>query len=144
MEFKRFDYKMFEAAKHLAEKSDFPSFKIGCVLTYNGHIVGQGCNMNKSNPTQKKYNKYRNFRPGPVVRHTGHAEISAIRSVPYTVAQSIDWKKVKCYVYRISPGKRFKKGLARPCPACMAMLRDMGVRNLYFTTDDGYAYERLD
>ena len=34
-------------------------------------------------------------------------------------------------------------GIARPCPSCMAAIRDIGIRDVYYTTDDGFAYERL-
>jgi cytidine deaminase len=31
----------------------------------------------------------------------------------------------------------------RPCAGCMQALRDYGVFDIYYTTKDGYAYERL-
>ena len=142
---KNVDYKMFAEAYKMAMTSDFPAFKIGCVLSYKGHIIGRGCNMNKTTPVQKKYNRYRQFNKGnKPIRHTGHAEIRAIHSVPYTVAQEVDWKKVKIYVYRISPGKQFGHGLARPCDACRAFIKEKGIREIFYTTDDGYAMERIE
>lgn len=43
--------------------------------------------------------------------------------------------------YRIRKDQPF--GLARPCSSCMAAIRDLGIRDIYYTTNDGYAYERL-
>ena len=31
----------------------------------------------------------------------------------------------------------------RPCNACMAMLRDFGIEEVYYTTENGYAQERI-
>lgn len=135
------DMRAFDEARKVAEMSDYPGFKIGCVLYYKGHIIGRGCNTNKTNPTQKRYNRYRKFNKSPKpVRHSSHAEVQAVRSVQYTVAQEIDWKKVKCYTYRISPGRTSGHGLSKPCESCEHLLKDLGVREFFYTLDDGYGY----
>lgn len=33
--------------------------------------------------------------------------------------------------------------MARPCPSCMAAIKDIGISHIYYTTNDGYAYEKL-
>ena len=35
-------------------------------------------------------------------------------------------------------------GLSRPCPSCMAAIKDLGIRYVYYTTNYGYAYEKLE
>lgn len=137
------DYKNFEYAKNEANKSDFHCSHTGCVVVYKNSIVGKGHNTSKTHPIQKRYNrKYRDFNPGNIIDAL-HAEMMALLSIDIAVSLSIDWSKVKIYVYRISPGKELGFGLARPCPACMAALKDFGVQNIYYTTDDGYAYEKI-
>lgn len=139
-----FDYRMFDMARRVATESSFDSFHLGCVVTYKRHIIASASNSNKSHPMQKRYNRKRNFnKTDKAVHHSGHAEILALANIPYTLLQTIDWRKVKVYVYRISNGKLLKMGLARSCPACMAALRDRGIQHLYYTTDDGYCYERI-
>lgn len=32
--------------------------------------------------------------------------------------------------------------MARPCPACMSAIKELGIKNIYYTTDNGYAYEK--
>ena len=54
----------------------------------------------------------------------------------------IDFGKVKLYVYRIRKDQPY--GLSRPCPSCMAAIRDIGIKDIYYTTDNGYAYERME
>lgn len=142
---KKSDMKFFELAKKEAEKSDFARFHVGCVIVYQGQILSMACNTNKSDPMQKKYNRYRHFNnySAGCVNHAGHAEMLALKKIPYPVAIQLDWKKVKVYVVRIAPGLPLGFGLARPCAACMTAMREKGIRNFYYSTDMGYAHERI-
>lgn len=139
------DHKFFEEARRVALRADYPSFKIGCVIVYKGRIVGAGFNSRKTCPQQKYYNRrYRSFKKGakPIVDSL-HAEIAALRSIPHGVEKSIDWRKVKVYIYRVSVGKPNGHGLARCCPGCMNALKDKGVRHILYTTDDGLCCEEI-
>jgi len=141
-----FDTKMFEKAHEIAEESDFETFHLGAVITYKRHVVSMACNTKKTSPHQKYYNRrYRHFRKGTApASHTLHAEMRALNLISYPLGKDMDWSKVNVYIYRVAPGLPNQRGLARPCPACMAALRDCGVRNIYYTTDSGFAYERID
>lgn len=140
---KKFDYRMFEKARQVAATSTFKQFNLGCVIAYKGHIIATGANSNKTHPTQKKYNKkYRTFnKSDKPINDSTHAEIMALSSIPYPLEHSINWREVKVYVYRVCRGKRLGQGMARPCPACMAALKDKGIKHIYYTTDDGFAME---
>lgn len=143
---KRSDLRYFELAKREAEKSVFPRFHVGCVLVYNGYVLGSGFNSEKSDPIQKRYNRYRHFNNSDTtqpVNHAVHAELAAIKSVPYPVAQETDWSKVKVFTYRICVGHASGVGFSRPCPACMNCIKDRGIRQVYYTTDMGFAGERI-
>lgn len=145
MALSNFDMKMFNVAKSVAATSDFKNFHMGCVITYKKHIIAASSNMDKTHPMQKKYNKYRNFKHTPNnVKHSLHAEIAALTSISYPLGMQLDWNKVKIYIYRIAPGKKNQRGMARPCPACMQAIKDCGIQHVYYTTDDGFAYERLE
>lgn len=139
-----FDMKMFDVARRVAQESDFNNFHIGCVVVYKKHIIASACNSNKTSPVQKKYNKVRNFnKSSKPVKHSLHAEVRALSLIPYPLQQTINWREVSVYVYRICNGKRLGQGLARSCPGCMAALRDKGIRKLFYSTDDGYCLEEL-
>lgn len=143
---KNSDARFFKMAKKEAEKSSFPRFHVGCVVVYKGHVIASAHNLSKEAPIQKKYNHYRHFNNcshGPV-KHSLHAEIAALKSIPYPIAQQLDWKRVKIYIYRIAVGLPQKKGFARPCAACRQCIADMGIRDMYYTADTGYVYERID
>jgi len=143
--FNKFDYKMFKKARQVAETSDFGSFHLGCVIVYKHKVLASASNSTKTHPMQKKYNrKYRDFKHGekPIVDSL-HAEIAALSSIPYPIAQQIQWKDVSVYIYRICKGKPLGHGMARPCKACRNALRDMGINHLYYTGEDSFIYERL-
>lgn len=144
--FTKFDKKMFAKAREIADTSDFPHFHLGCVITYKHHILATASNSNKTHPKQKYYNhRYREFRKGSKpCCHSVHAEMAAINLIPYPIGVQIDWKDVNVYVYRIAPGLPNQRGMARPCAACLAAMTELGIRNFYYSTDGGYAYERLD
>ena len=147
LDIKKSDIRYFDFAQAEAEKSDFPRFRVGCCIVYKGHILSSAHNSEKEAPIQKKYNRYRHFKnyhSHVPVKHSLHAEIAAIKKIPYPIAQQVDWKKVKVYVYRIAPGLPNGRGLARPCAGCLQCLKDMGIRDIYYSTDFGFAHERID
>ena len=131
------DYKYFNKARHVASISDYKKQHIGCVAVYQGQVIGLGCNCNKTHPTQKFYNKYRIKSDNMLPKL--HAEISCINQIKHL---DINFSKVKLYIYRIRKDQPF--GLSRPCPSCMAAIKDLGIRHIYYTTNDGYAYEEVE
>lgn len=146
MSFTNFELRMFDAARMEAEKSTFGHFHLGCIITYKNKIIGKGFNSDKTHPMQQKYNRrYRKFNTsrGEFVKHSVHAEIAAISNIPYVVGKEVDFSKAKIFIYRICNGKRFGYGNARPCPACMNAIRELGIRHVYFTDDDGLSYLEL-
>lgn len=134
------DYKYFNKAKQAATISDYIKTHIGCVAVYQNQVIGIGCNSNKTHPIQKQYNRYRNLY---IVGHTEampklHAEISCINSIRHL---DINFSKVKLYIFRVR--KDGLIGISRPCPSCMAAIKDLGIKDIYYTTNDGFAHERI-
>lgn len=135
--FRNTDYRYFDKARQVATISDFNKVHIGCVAVYQGQVIGLGCNCNKTHPTQKFYNRYREYSDALLPKL--HAEISCINQIKNL---DINFSKVKLYIYRIRKDQPF--GLARPCPSCMAAIRDLGIKEIFYTTNDGYSYEKLE
>ena len=131
------DYKYFLKARQVATISDYYKTHIGCVAVYQGQVIGLGCNTNKTHPVQKFYNRYR--EPSDTMLPKLHAEISCINQIKHL---NINFSKVKLYIYRIRKDQPY--GMSRPCPSCMAAIRDLGIRDIYYTTNEGYSYERLE
>ena len=131
------DYRYFNKARRIADISDYNRVHIGCIAVYQGQIIGIGCNCNKTHPTQKLYNRYREQSDSMLPKL--HAEISCLNQIKHL---DINFTKVKLYIYRIRKDQPF--GLSRPCLSCMAAIKDLGIRDIYYTTNDGYSYERLE
>lgn len=125
------DYRFFNKARQTALVSDFHKTHIGCVAVYQGQIIGLGCNCNKTHPTQKYYNRYRKQSDSMLPKL--HAEINCINQIKHL---DINFSKVKLYIHRIRKDQPF--GISRPCPSCMAAIKD-----IYYTTNDGYVHERI-
>lgn len=126
----------FEAARMMAELSDFPKVKVGTVAVYKHHIISSGHNSKKTAPLQKKYNIYR-FSEETI--HSLHAELSCLK--PLIGRKDINFKHVDLYVYRA--GNNNTALLARPCPSCMKLITELGIKNIYYTTNTGYSYENI-
>lgn len=145
MKFSKFDMRMFNEAHKEAMKSTYKrrSQHVGAVITYKGHIIGRGCNSNKTHPLQKEFNRYRDYNNADVYSPDKlHAEISAICSISYTVGINVRWDKANIYIYR--PMNDTKMACAKPCPACMNAIKSLGIRHIYYTDSNGYSYLQLD
>lgn len=112
---------------------------IGAVAVYKGSIVATASNSNKTSPLQAKYNVYR-FREADTLDKV-HAEVGIVQKLRWKFGDSIDWSKVHIYLYR-----EYKDGSlapSRPCPSCMALLKELGIKKIYYTTEDGYVTEKI-
>lgn len=132
----------------VALTSEFHGTKVGAAIMYKGRIIGSGANSYKSDTSQKLYNRrnrtFENLgRDLPPHIDGIHAELKAIKSIGYTKTQETSFKSARLYVVRISKGQRYGIGLARPCPACMEAIRELGIRTVTYSTRDGFATERL-
>lgn len=130
--------RFFAHAKSVAEMSDF-RVRVGAVIVLGKQILSAGFISTRSHSIQARYDKYRNFRSGSEPKHSLHAEMMAL--IPLMNDKDIDWKRVEIYVFRICGDREF--GMARPCASCMAALIQFGIRNIFYTTDIGFAYEQV-
>ena len=126
----------FKTAKAISELSDFPKVKIGCCAVYKHKVISSGCNSMKTNPTQKRLNSHRFDDDTPA---TLHAEISCL--LPLINRKDIEFRDVSLYIYR--QYKNGKLTLSRPCPSCMALIRELGIRKIYYSGNDSYISEEL-
>lgn len=127
----------FKYAKSMSHMSDMPKNHLGCVVTYRNKIISTGFNCCKTHPIQRKYNKFKfDCDSTP---HKRHAEVHALAQIMHD--GEINWDKVQVYIYR--EHKNGNTAMARPCKACMRLIRDLGIHKINYTTEDGYASEIL-
>ena len=106
-----------------------PSRKqVGAILLKKNNIIAEATNLEKkTHPIQARWAQ----RAGLHEKIYLHAEIAAL---------------VKCrddadtiIVARINSEGKLRN--AKPCPVCAMALEEAGIRNVYYTTDDGFIYE---
>ena len=131
----------FEEAKRCSYKSDYigaASARIGAVAVLKGIVIAKGYNRNKTHPLQEKYNCYRyNTQSNHYYPSKIHAEMEVVSKIRNL---DIDFSKVTIYVYRET--KEGVLAMARPCKACTAALKDLGIKTVCYTTENGYCEER--
>lgn len=129
----------FNIAKEMSHFSDFHGPHIGAVVVSGKTILSTGYNTNKTRPLQHKYNIYRNFQDYKTSVAAGHAEINALSRL---IGKELDWEKISIFVYREL--RNGNKGCSRPCAACMKLIKDLGIKNIYFIDKEGrYCKERV-
>ena len=134
------DTHLFKMARACSLQSDYcGSARIGCVAVYKGSVLAKGFNSDKTHTIQSRYNVMRykdignRYLPSKI-----HGELAVLQKIKY---RDIDFSRVHIYVYR-----ELKDGtmaMARPCPACMTAIKEMGIKHIHYTTECGYAVERI-
>jgi len=136
------DSHLFQLARECSLKSDYTGggrAHIGAVISYKGAVLAKGWNTDKTHTAQNRYNVYRYKDCGnKYLPAKTHAEQSVLNKIKYL---DIDFSKVKLYVYReFHDGKL---AMCKPCPACLAAIKAMGIKKIYYTTETGYCKEEL-
>ena len=130
----------FNLARNACHYSDFMKARLGAVLIYKGKVMSVGWNSTKTSPLQKDLNRLREFEVDcSEAHHTLHAEVACL-----TKARDldIDWSRASIFVYRIK--KDDSPGLSYPCKGCMSLIKSMGIKNIYFSTENGFGYEWME
>jgi deoxycytidylate deaminase len=132
---KRF-YKMAREASFM---SDFRIARVGAVVVQGNCILSVGHNSTKTRPLQHRYNIYRHFQNYDESVPRQHAEIDALSPL---IGKEINWSKVSIFIYReLRDGT---PACSRPCEACMRLIKDLGIRDVYFIDENGrYVYEHV-
>lgn len=109
--------------RRLCEESVDYQHRLGAILLKGGAVISIGINHTGSS---KILRKYQHLRPQTLGIH---AEVSAILGITKAEAS-----KCVLIVGRVNSKGIF--GLAKPCPMCQEILREMGVRKVYYTTGE--------
>ena len=131
--------KYLNLAKSASNNSDFSQHKLGAVIVYHGTPLAFGCNSTKTSPVQKHYNRNRkNFDVNADYENNNslHAEMSCLLKIRNL---DIDFSKVSVFVYRQTANG--KTALSRPCEACRTAMKEQGIKDVYYTTKEGWAHE---
>lgn len=130
--FTKRDMQYFDVAVALAKTSPHFKNKLGAIIVLKNEVLSSATNLSKSHPMQKQYNFHRKI---DIIHDHLHAEI-------HSIVKSPDKRKLRgatIYVSRVRNDQ--KLGMARPCPACFNALKDFGIKEIFYTTDTGFAQE---
>ena len=110
-------------AKRMAQQSDSGRACHGAVLVKGGNIINAGHN-------KWSYSSFgRRFRHRDKGTSTLHAELATILNLDRSVTQGAD-----IYVVRVGSEGKFK--MSKPCPMCETALKHVGIKRVYYTTNN--------
>ena len=113
----------FSLARNVAANSPYGKIRHGAVLTKGGSIIN--ASFNKDN-----YTAFGSRVRSPLRGHaTVHAELGCILGLPRDVTSGAD-----LYVCRINRKGEFR--FSKPCSMCHEALKHVGVKRVYYTTND--------
>jgi len=121
-------YRFLKYAVEEAGKSEHRQ-KVGAVIFDKSRLISKGYNK----PQRSVKHLKRKFQKWP---GTVHAEVDAI------IRSKRDLKGMSIIVVRINKKKQFR--LAKPCPYCIMYLEYVGIRDVYYTTNEYPYIEKLD
>lgn len=119
--------KIFSLLERVAEASDHTRHQMAAALVIRNDIIAFGWNRMKSDPMQAKYGANKDCI-------YLHAEIHAIKNALRT-RHPDQLARADIFVLR---KKEQKYGLAKPCAGCMRAISEFNIRNVYYTTEEGY------
>lgn len=126
----------FRAAEAISRLSDHKC-QLGCVVVNNHHIISSGHNSDSRGHGFQKRLDEKFFNDGKS-RGCKHAEIDALLPL---IRNRVDLTRATIYVFR--KNKHDELAMARPCPRCMSIIKEQGIRKIEYTTDLGFASEVL-
>ena len=123
--------KIFDLAREVSQLSNITRHNIGAVLvSRNWDVIGVGANVRKTHPLQARLAA----KVGLEHKIFLHAELQCLVNCKQ---RNLDGARL--FVYReLVDGSL---GLARPCPICLEGIKQFGIKQIWYTTPDGYAKE---
>lgn len=111
---------VIKCAINEVKKSNY-DIKIGAVVFKGKRIYGYGHNGIRSSSISMKHKKW---------EESLHAEQAAMLN--------LDWNKLKgCSIFVYRTNKNGQLAMARPCEMCQKLIKYVGIKNMFYTTNDG-------
>jgi deoxycytidylate deaminase len=130
--------RFFRLAKVVSKTSTYPRKHFGAVIVSRRRLISSGVNRFRTHPKQKKYSPFRYECRHDAETDEGrvHAEMDAIIK-----AGRANLEGSSIYVYR--EDMHGKIADSKPCGACMQAIRDKGIKNVYYTSREGFNHLEL-
>ena len=126
----------FSAAQAISKLSDHTT-QVGCVIVHGHRIISSGCNsVSRHHRLQARID--RKHFGNDLSQGAVHAEIDAL--IPL-IRKKRDLSCAAVYVFRQRHDGSL--AMARPCARCLEVIQKYGIKRICYTTDDGFAIEKL-
>lgn len=123
MMYKGRNSRYFKLAKKIATCSQNTDYKHGAVLVKGGSVLNTSCNKNRLVSFASRF----------CTEHNGtstlHAELGAILGIDRAITSG-----ASLYVARV--GKDGGLRLSKPCSMCVAAMKHMNIKKVYWSIDD--------
>lgn len=117
--------KYFDIAKRQALKSNHNDFKHGAVIIKKNRVLAVGYNQNKTHT--RSLHSHRHI----------HAEMAAAFKLSLKALEN-----ATIYVWRAHHDG--SNAMSRPCPSCLKILTQVGIKRMVYSTNQGYAEEFIE
>ena len=114
----------FELAKNVAFNSGYGKLRHGAVLVKGGSIINTCFNKDKFCSFGSKF-RHRDRGPATI-----HAELGCILGLSRDVTVGAD-----IFVCRINKAGEFRN--SKPCVMCHEVMKHVGIKRVYYTTNEG-------
>ena len=111
-------------AKRVAQQGSCEKTSHGAVLVKGGNIINAARNKWSYSSFGKR------FRERDKGISTLHAELAVVLNLDRSITQGTD-----IYVVRVDRAGEFR--MSKPCSMCESALKHVGIKRIYYTTDDG-------
>ena len=115
--------RLFGIARSIAQDSPYGKIRHGALLVKGGSVINSSCNKENYSSFGKR------FRDPARGHATVHAELGVVLGLPRSVTPGAD-----VYVCRIDRVGEFRN--SKPCSMCHAALKHVGVKRVYYTTNN--------
>tara|TARA_R110002074_G_scaffold132327_6_gene275530 strand:+ start:2096 stop:2539 length:444 start_codon:yes stop_codon:yes gene_type:complete len=116
--------RFFNLAKNIAHDSSYDKLRHGAVLVKGGSVISAACNKDNFSSFGSR------FRDPDAGHGTHHAELGCVLGISRDVTSGSD-----IYVCRVNKQNEFR--LSKPCRMCHDIMKHVGIKRVYYTTDDG-------
>jgi cytidine deaminase len=103
------------------------TFLVGAVVATGSRVISTGCCTSKTHPKNPK------IKTNTLRKHLCAEIVAVIRAINIIPREKIK----KCTVYVTRRRRNGSIGMAKPCIYCQTFLKEVGIRNIYYTNNLG-------
>ena len=129
--------KLIDISHNIYSDYEYKRLKMVCFSVYKGKLISFGVNSSKTDPMQHKFRKH-TYKRNIEMLDMVHAEVACIKHLPIGFD---DYKHLELLIY--SETKNGTMRLAKPCDTCMNAIQYLGIKEIYYSTNENYIKKEI-